>query len=54
MHALLIRRPGPDGEGERKEEGEDLGGVTVIDSLWGAIEWIKRRNAGKAEISKTR
>ncbi|EGO25616.1 hypothetical protein SERLADRAFT_369015 [Serpula lacrymans var. lacrymans S7.9] len=53
MHALLIRRPGPDGEGERKEEGENLDGVTVIDGLWGAIEWIKRKNADRTKISTT-
>ncbi|EGO00049.1 hypothetical protein SERLA73DRAFT_152177 [Serpula lacrymans var. lacrymans S7.3] len=44
---------GPDGEGERKEEGENLDGVTVIDGLWGAIEWIKRKNADRTKISTT-
>ena len=45
MHALLLRRPGLEGEGERKEEGEDLTGVEVIDGLWRVIEWAKARNA---------
>jgi len=29
MAAVLLRRPGPDGEGEHKEEDEDLSGRTV-------------------------
>ena len=44
MHALLLRRPGADGEGERKEEGEDLTGVSVINGLWDVVEWVKGRN----------
>jgi hypothetical protein len=44
MHALLLRRPGPEGEGERKEEGEDLTGVEVINGLRRVIEWVKARN----------
>jgi len=44
MHALLLRRPGIEGEGERKEEGEDLTGVGVINGLHSVIEWVKSRN----------
>jgi len=44
MHALLLRRPGPEGEGERREEGEDLTGVEVVNGLWRVIEWVKARN----------
>jgi len=45
MHALLVRRPGPKGEGERKEEGENLNGVEVINGLWRVIEWVKAKNS---------
>lgn len=45
MHALLLRRPGPEGEGERKEEGEDLTSVEAVDGLWRVIEWVRARNA---------
>jgi len=44
MHALLLRRPGLEGEGERREEGEDLTGVEVINGLGRVIEWVKMRN----------
>jgi len=44
MHALLVRRPGPEGKGERKEEGENLNGVEVINGLWRLIEWVKAKN----------
>ncbi|KAH7925951.1 HAD-superfamily hydrolase [Leucogyrophana mollusca] len=45
MHALLIRRPGAEGEGERKEEGEDLREVAVIDGLLGIVNWVKQHNS---------
>jgi len=33
MNAALLRREGPAGEQERKEEGEQLDGVRVIHTL---------------------
>jgi hypothetical protein len=44
MHALLVRRPGTEGEGERKEDGEDLTGVETINGLRRIIAWVKARN----------
>jgi hypothetical protein len=44
MHALLLRRPGPEGEGERKEDDEDLTDVEAISGLWRVVEWVKARN----------
>ena len=41
VHALLLRRPGPDGEGEQKEEGEDLTGIKVIRGLREVVEWTR-------------
>ena len=43
LHALLVRRPGPEGEEERKEPGEDLGGVQVVPSLSQVVEWVQQR-----------
>ncbi|KAI0633338.1 HAD hydrolase subfamily IA REG-2-like protein [Trametes polyzona] len=45
FHALLLRRPGPEGEEERKEPDEDLTGVEVVPGLSHVVEWIQRRNA---------
>ena len=33
LRALLLRRPGPEGEGEHKEPGEDLTNVVTVASL---------------------
>jgi len=44
MHALLLRRPGPDGEWEHKEEGEDLRDVSVVPNLFAVLDWVKQRN----------
>lgn len=33
LHALLLRRPSPEGEEAHKEEGEDLTDVRTIESL---------------------
>ncbi|KAJ3553103.1 hypothetical protein NM688_g3796 [Phlebia brevispora] len=44
VSALLLRRPGPDGEGEMKEEDEDLTTVDVVPSLLQVVEWVKERN----------
>ncbi|KIK40958.1 hypothetical protein CY34DRAFT_763556 [Suillus luteus UH-Slu-Lm8-n1] len=43
MHALLLRRAGPEGDGERKEEGENLEGVHIVDDLWGVVKWVERQ-----------
>ncbi|KAG2146485.1 HAD-like domain-containing protein [Suillus bovinus] len=43
MHALLLRRAGPEGDGERKEEGENLQGVQVVNDLWGVVKWVERQ-----------
>lgn len=43
MHALLLRRAGPEGDGERKEEGENLQGVHVVNDLWGVVKWVKQQ-----------
>jgi len=41
MQALLIRRPGPAGDGENKEAEEDLRSVRVISSLWGVVDCVR-------------
>lgn len=43
--ALLVRRPGPDGEGEHKEPDEDLSEVEVVSSLQQVVNWVKAKNA---------
>jgi len=45
LAALLLRRPGPDGDGELKESGEDLSGVEVVPNLLDVVQWVLRRNA---------
>ena len=44
LSALLLRRPGPDGEAEMKEDGEDLSQVDVVPNLLEVVEWVKRKN----------
>jgi len=44
LSALLIRRPGPEGEGETKELDEDISQVEVVASLKGVVEWVKEQN----------
>lgn len=44
MEALLLRRPGPEGEGEMREEGEDLSQVKVIPDLLHVVQWVNDRN----------
>ncbi|KAF9227240.1 HAD-superfamily hydrolase [Gyrodon lividus] len=46
MQALLIRRPGPDGDGENKEAEEDIRNVRVVSSLWDVVDWVREQNAG--------
>lgn len=40
MHALLLRRPGPEGEGAHRDKGEDLSGVQVISNLGEVTRWV--------------
>ncbi|KAG1734753.1 HAD-like domain-containing protein [Suillus paluster] len=42
MHALLLRRAGPESGGEHKEEGENLQGVQVVNDLWGVLKWVEQ------------
>lgn len=41
MHALLVRRLGPDGEGEQKEADENLTGVEIVKNLSEVVAWIR-------------
>ncbi|OSD03963.1 HAD hydrolase subfamily IA REG-2-like protein [Trametes coccinea BRFM310] len=45
FEALLVRRPGPEGEEERKEPGEDLTNVQVVPSLSQVVDWVQQRNS---------
>lgn len=47
MHALLIRRHGSDGEGEHREEGEDLRDVSTVPNLLAVLDWVKQQNGGR-------
>ena len=40
IRALLVRRPGAEGEGEHKEPGEDLTGVSVVHSLSEVVDEV--------------
>lgn len=40
ISALLVRRPGTEGEGEHKEPGEDLTGVSVVHSLSEVVDEV--------------
>lgn len=44
MHALLLRRPGREGKGEHKEEGEVLTNVEVVNGLQDVVHWVAHRN----------
>jgi len=46
MHALLLRRVGPEGDGERKEAGENIQDLHVVSDLWGVVKWVEQRNRG--------
>ncbi|KAH9929613.1 HAD hydrolase subfamily IA REG-2-like protein [Epithele typhae] len=43
MRALLVRRLGPEGKGERKEADEDLTSVETVSSLAEVTEWVRRQ-----------
>ncbi|KAH7913171.1 HAD-like domain-containing protein [Hygrophoropsis aurantiaca] len=51
MEALLIRRPGPEGESERREDGENIQGLSVVNDLWGVVEWVKAHNSNASHGS---
>ena len=40
IRALLVRRPGVEGEGEHKEAGEDLTGVSIVRSLSEVVDEV--------------
>jgi hypothetical protein len=40
MHALLLRRPSPDGDDAPKEPGEDLAGVDIVNSLGAVVSRV--------------
>ena len=40
IRALLLRRPGAEGEGEHKEAGEDLTDVSVVRSLSEVVDEV--------------
>lgn len=40
IKALLVRRPGVEGEGEHKEPGEDLTGVSVVRGLSEVVDLV--------------
>lgn len=42
MHALLLRRPGPESE---TEEVEDMTNVEVINGLQNVVQWVASRNS---------
>lgn len=44
LSGLLLRRLGPDGEGERKEPDEDLTGVHVVSGLTDVVDWVVKNN----------
>ena len=44
LRALLVRRHGPDGEGERKDDNEDLTDVQFVTGLEEVAERVRRRN----------
>jgi len=47
IRALLVRRPGAEGDGEHKEPGEDLTGVSVVRGLSEVVDEVlkSRSNA---------
>jgi len=54
IKALLVRRPGVEGEGEHKEPGEDLTGVSVIHGLSEVVdEVLKSKLDGQSFQSST-
>ncbi|KAF8503097.1 HAD hydrolase subfamily IA REG-2-like protein [Gautieria morchelliformis] len=44
VHALLVRRPGPDGNGEHKETDEVLTDVEIVRNLSEVVAWISQMN----------
>ena len=51
ISALLVRRPGVEGEGEQKEPGEDLTGISVVHGLSEVVDQVLRsREVGRSEL----
>ena len=44
IHPFLLRRLGPEGEGERKEPNEDLCNVRTVQGLEDVVQWILDKN----------
>lgn len=53
IRALLVRRPGVEGEGEHKEPGEDLTGVPVVRGLSEVVDEVlkSRSDAQSFQVS---
>lgn len=51
--ALLLRRVGPQGEGERKEANEILEGVHVIHGLDEVVTWVAGKGSDSAHGMNT-
>ncbi|CCL99859.1 uncharacterized protein FIBRA_01884 [Fibroporia radiculosa] len=45
LAALLLRRPGAEGEGEMKDADENLSAVEIVSGLADVVDWVHRRNA---------
>ena len=41
----MVRRPGPEGEAEMREEGEDLREVKVIPDLLHVVRWVEQEKS---------
>ncbi|EED78012.1 predicted protein [Postia placenta Mad-698-R] len=44
LSALLLRRPGPEGEGEMKEANEDLRSIEVVSDLLHVVDRVNNAN----------
>lgn len=49
IKALLVRRPGVEGEGEHKDPGENLAGVSVVHGLSGVVDQVLRSRSDCAQ-----
>jgi len=46
IRALLVRRPGTEGEGEHKEPDEDLSGISVVSGLSEVVDEVLKSGSG--------
>ncbi|KAF8513027.1 HAD hydrolase subfamily IA REG-2-like protein [Hysterangium stoloniferum] len=44
LHALLLRRPGPERVGEQREADEDLSNIQTVQSLSDVVTWMRQRD----------